>query len=197
MQSILASVRPQPCCNIANEIKKYEIRTTRPNLNLPFKVFIYCTQSELLTKSHYSGVIYVVSNKKHQEKLERCGNIALSGKVIGEFICDEIIEISPDTEFHSYGYEIDDDLLSLTCLTREQLITYGKGKALYAWHISELKIYDKPAKLNNLYRVTEHCGWDECDLCKFGYMADSEKVWRCNSNLTRPPQSWCYVNKLF
>ena len=40
-------------------------------------------------------------------------------------------------------------------LTTEQLKSYGKGKDLYAWHIKQLKIFDKPKELGefmNYYR---------------------------------------------
>ena len=80
------------------------------------------------------------------------------GKVIGEFVCRGIMQ--PFDNLRRMAKE--------SCLTEEELITYSKGKPLYGWRITDLKIYDKPKKLNEFYRP-------------------------CRSVITRPPRSWCYV----
>ena len=52
MKSVLMSIRPEWCEKIANGKKTIEVRKTRPKLETPFKVYIYCTlpsQSELFT----------------------------------------------------------------------------------------------------------------------------------------------------
>lgn len=36
------------------------------------------------------------------------------------------------------------------CLNQPELIQYGKGETIYGWHISDLKIYDKPLLLSEL-----------------------------------------------
>ena len=56
-------------------------------------------------------------------------------------------------------------------------IKYGKGKPLYAWHISDLVIYDKPKELSEFEGLRK---------TKFGY----EPI-----EIKRPPQSWCYVEE--
>ena len=38
--------------------------------------------------------------------------------------------------------------------------SYAKGKNVYAWHISDLKIYDKPLELS------EFCVLKKCNSCK-------------------------------
>lgn len=61
---------------------------------------------------------------------------------------------------------------------------YGKrGKALYFWHISDLKIYDKPMRLQRIYG---YCGlFSQCETC-----GDKCPV------RGRPPQSWRYEEEL-
>ena len=74
----------------------------------------------------------------------KCGN----GKVIGEFTCDRIDKIIPSDE--PYGiYDIGDDYVRQTCLENGALWDYGRGAALHGWHISGLKIYDKPREVES------------------------------------------------
>ena len=121
------------------------------------------------------------------------------GKVIGEFVCDSVYEWKYrqlqglNGTINTYFPIFAEDLLK-TCLTHKDLENYGKGKPLYGWHISDLKIYDKPKELSEFgqkcdmaYEIRcRDClirkGWNECCevMCK---------------PLTRPPQSWCYVEE--
>ena len=102
-KSVLLSIKPKYCELIASGKKTIEVRKTRPKIDTPFKCYIYCTKGELLTRSNYNGKIYVASSPKYQKALERNENITLSGKVIGEFVCDKIDEIRViDTELTSY-----------------------------------------------------------------------------------------------
>lgn len=143
MKEVLISIRPEWCERIANGEKTVEVRKTKPKLETPFKCYIYCTKSELLTKSHYNGKIYVATSKKYQKLLERNGNITLSGKVIGEFVCDNIFPVSYTMD--GFADAVD---CKTSCLSQEDLYEYGNGKTLYGWHISDLKIYDKPKELS-------------------------------------------------
>lgn len=140
MKSVILSVQPQWCELIASGKKTIDVRKSAPK-EVPFKVYIYQTKKRITIKTFKedcsNGII-------HNAKL-----LKAHGKVIGSFICDRIDEIYPDLEYYSDGYDIDDDSLAETCLTREQLREYGKGVTLYGWHISALKIYDKPKELSD------------------------------------------------
>lgn len=46
MKSILQSIKPQYCELIARGKKTIEVRKTRPKLDVPFKVYIYCTRGK-------------------------------------------------------------------------------------------------------------------------------------------------------
>ena len=66
-----------------------------------------------------------------------------------------------------------------TCLTDKQIIDYlGNGVTGYGWHISNLKIYEKPKKLS--------------DFTGIKTMRDGFEL----RVLERPPQSWCYVEEV-
>ena len=106
------------------------------------------------------------------------------GKVIGELVCDEVYEWKYD---YCDGVDIDDDLILDTCLDREDINIYAKGKTLYGWHISDLKIYDKPKELSEFKTGCKGCKERDTYHCKF--YCCSERP------LTRPPQSWCYVEE--
>lgn len=76
------------------------------------------------------------------------------------------------------------------CVWVNEFCSYGNGKPLYGWHISNLVIYDKPkelsefSKYNNTYNIYDNAlGW------AFDGKLKSIKI-------TRPPQSWCYVESI-
>ena len=175
MKSVLISIRPQWCEKIASGKKTVEVRKSMPKLERPFKCYIYMSQGDLKDLGSYSEWIY--KNRM---------------KVIGEFICDKVYNIEPifsfygcysgydDTSDCSYfeGYSIDDERLEETCLTQQDLCIYGNGNRLYGWHISDLKIYDKPEELS-----------------EFISSKPKNKFRAHGDNLTRPPQSWIYVEE--
>ncbi len=119
---------------IANGKKTIEVRKSRPKLETPFKCYIYCT----LPKE--SGDIFLVGGKNPRQ-----GN----GKVIGEFVCDYISEFV----YNSGGFLVKDDIPATinatkqSCLTDTEFRKYAKESNVYGWHISDLKIYDKPIEL--------------------------------------------------
>ena len=145
MKSVLISIQPKWVEKIAKGEKTIEVRKTAPKCEEPFKCYIYETK----------------------------------GKVIGEFICDKVFLLHPYTYdggnadlrhrklIQTFeGSSRENEILAATCLTQDEMFDYiGAGNYGYGWHISDLKIYDKPKELS-----------------EFG--------------LTRPPQSWQYVEEL-
>ena len=65
------------------------------------------------------------------------------GKVIGEFVCNSV---KIDTEVQ-HGI-VDFVIEHCSCLSYNLITKYSSGKPLYYWHISNLKIYDKPKELS-------------------------------------------------
>lgn len=200
MKSVLISIRPKWCEKIVSGDKTIEVRKTRPKMETPFKCYIYCTKPSkaprVICGSHIlsNDELYDELYRHPQDGIKYGDSIALmlrddytesnflNGKIIGEFTCDRIDKIIQSDE--PYGiYDIGDDYVRQTCLENGALWDYGRGAALHGWHISGLKIYDKPRELDWLRKPLEcHRGNDRenCVGC-----------WDCE--IKRPPQSWCYV----
>ena len=209
MKSVLISIQPKWCELIASGKKTVEVRKTRPKLETPFKCYIYATKprhyfkiSEHLAATDENlflsnGTVKMSDGFEHWAdgiKVEY-----LNGKVIGEFVCDQIDEIGYSPEMHGkYICDID-DIHYVSCVNFEQMFDYLADGYGYAWHISDLVIYDEPRELSGFYH---YCGDDpECDGCEAHYFSNTEcgkedyccsVMYGCKP-LKRPPQSWCYV----
>lgn len=183
-KAVLISIRPGWAEKILSGEKTLEVRKTRPKLETPFKVYIYCTAGNLSYKVN-GGMVCNVSGGKI---------------VVGEFTCDNIAtynydycphpEIGMDYDCGDSWWEIDDEDLKSACLTEKEFRYYAFGsEAMYGWHISNLKIYDMPKELGEFSPPFENCIDKVCD--EFG-CASCEN----GGNIKRPPQSWCYVEEL-
>ena len=145
----------------------------------------------------------------------------VNGKVIGEFVCDRIDKYTAEFVNDGECYEdvrrvwVDDDgeedfeivtgndrdnpedcdLLKNSCLSYAELKRYiGENFhdiPFYAWHISQLKIYDNPKELSEFTPICKYKD-ERCEVCVF----NEEAFGGCCRTLTRPPQSWCYVEGL-
>lgn len=180
MKSIIISIQPKWCAKIESGAKTIEVRKTRPKIETPFKCYIYCTFPQ-------KPVYDIWINRGTENRF--LGN----GKVIGEFVCNNI-------EKFVVGSLACDDVEKQACLSYKEICDYFYGENYdntvrigYGWHISELKIYDKPKELGEFKKP---CAADEnCYLCeKSGFTPDM--LLDCFNFLTRPPQSWCYVEEL-
>ena len=115
------------------------------------------------------------------------------GKVIGEFVCDKVEKLEEHIEQGGLYYILSDTFNEQAQLDNWELHDYGKGKTLYGWHISDLKIYDKPRELSEFSRPCSYSGL--CFSCKrASFKKDGNLL--CNTKITRPPQSWMYVEDL-
>lgn len=191
-KAVLISIRPEWVEEIANRRKTIEVRKTKPNLETPFKCYIYCTNARpfLVWGDVFRGDWFTefthLSGYGRAEADRNWG--VFNGYVAGEFVCDRIDTINPATE--PYGiYDVDDDFVAQTGLANGALWDYGKGATLYGWHISELEIYDTPKKLGKFSPPFENCIGKVCD--EFG-CASCEN----GGHIKRPPQSWCYVEAM-
>lgn len=206
MKEVLISIQPKWCELIASGQKTIEVRKTRPKIETPFKVYVYCTKERMPIKENGSILMYeddlALTNRYGQGKRVENpngamlnGEVFLNGKVIGEFVCDSITEFRANNGVQTYY----NDIIKDTCLSDAEIIKYASGKPLYGWHISDLVIYDKPKELE---AFTTFCDANKkrCANCKH-YLFDNDDLngyrrWCdvCHRKpLTRPPQSWCYV----
>lgn len=239
MADVLISIQPKWVEKIANGEKTIEVRKSRPKLHTPFKVYIYATKPK---KNFDFGLCrdkwgMGVTNKINYETAKRMGFELLSGKVIGEFVCDRIeeygaeftelqypdacdknvslnsikrVEFDEEADEPFYRYETSNEeynpddckFLKESCLTFNEVRQYiGEtcyDKHFYGWHISQLKIYDKPKELSEFYSIAES-GSDCCTGCIYHETPLEEMPCRnCTGKrkyLYRAPQSWCYVEE--
>ncbi|MDE6469752.1 MAG: hypothetical protein K2L19_01845 [Eubacterium sp.] len=204
MKSILQSIQPQYCELIAAGKKTIEVRKTRPKLDAPFKVYIYCTRGGTVANG-FGGASEALRHPLWRLRNDTVVNYLdvntmdcfqcelLNGKVIGEYVCDEIIEWTEDM--------CPPVPLSTICLSYSEIRKYGGDKTLYLWHISDLKIYDKPKELSEFCKpckcLDEYEGEVYCDCLNCEDAGDSDYgIIACDRTLKRPPQSWCYVEEV-
>ena len=192
MKSVLISIQPKWCELIASGEKTIEVRKTRPKIDTPFKVYIYCTLSG-------SNEFFREDCKGDIAEWNRSKMALKKGKVIGEFVCDNV-KMS-FVGYNEKGLPSYWDILDGSCLTPNELVCYGGFKTLYGWHISDLVIYDKPKELNEFYTECqmncEHCEmWGSVRVNAEEFDMDCKSDWFNHKPLKRPPQSWCYVEEL-
>lgn len=187
MKSILLSIRPQWVKKIASGKKTIEVRKTVPK-EIPFKAYIYCTKDKIQSRG---------------------------GKVIGEFMCDRFYILHPyvydggnaDLGQRKFietftGTLEHNAILAATCLSQENIFDYiGCGNYGYGWHISDLKIYDKPKELSEFIspskakKCVDYCINGICS--NLGYEELCGAIRRCKyKKLTHPSQSYMFVKEV-
>lgn len=192
-KAVLISIRPECCEKIINGRKTIEVRKTRPKMDTPVKCYIYCTQS--------ADMLWILEERErslHPDKIAdvfkaaKCGGAYRgNGKIIGEFVCDDIFErivrVGASCEPPKYcicDWNMDctplDTLLVDACLTKDELEKYLDGGVGYGWHISNLKIYDTPREMREFNAVPNEA---------------EEALGVKPKPITRPPQSWRYVEE--
>lgn len=207
-RAIMKSVHPDLCETIAIGKCTILLSKTRPKIDAPFKCYIYATNRgrPLVyaepTAYHTEPILHRTYgwNRKMADKIFGIWN----SKVIGEFVCDWIAEINPHCDIKDYvnqyifGYPA--ILCENDCLSFEEMKSYLGNNKGYAWHISDLKIYYEPKELWEFSSygckiVGDCCINYDCPNCiDNGWMQPPDcKIDGCY--LTRPPQSWCYVEE--
>ena len=178
MKSVILSIQPKWVEKIVKGEKTIEVRKTRPKIKTPFKCYIYCT--------------YGQENENYM--------LGKRGKIIGDFVCDKIeefheYELSPSKKFYEFEKSRLDLFLKESCLSYNEVCDYRKNlpyyKPLYGWHITDLKIYDKPKPIMQFYKPCP-IEWKNCPGCELY----STYTGACMNNITRPPMSWCYVEEI-
>lgn len=182
-KAVLFSIKPKYCELIASGKKTVEVRKTRPKIDVPFKGYIYCTlqgSNEFFKELQNQFGEYEALSKWNREDWG-----IRKGKIIGEFVCKAILPIS--ITYSDPNSKIALREFPFTCLTDKEIMDYlGNGKTGYGFHISDLVIYDKPKELSEFRKPIDCHRGTRRDNC-FG-------CWDCE--ITRPPQSWGYVEEL-
>lgn len=201
MKSILISIKPEFVAKILNGKKAIEIRKSKPNIELPCKVYIYCTQprqpkqdidcvnADYLTTPHPYTKRYILG-----ANYGKC----LNGKVVAEFTLNEIETLWHNNKDKTSTATIIDVRMfeKQTCMTWEQYLEYhkcknGKYPNSYAWHIEDLKIYDEPKLLNKFFKPCDGCNKIGSSRCTDEVISD------CRAKvITRGPADWCYCQEV-
>lgn len=163
MKAVLISIQPKWCELIASGKKTIEVRKTRPKIATPFKVYVYMTKHKWIFK-----LLPFLKNR--------------FAKVIGEFVCDDII-----VDERGENADVFSKYAQLSLVEQKK---YGANKPLFGWHITDLKIYDKPKGLE-WFRKCHKCEYGPLERCK-------RHEFSCDGTykIVNPPQSWCYVEEL-
>ena len=207
-KAVLISIQPQWCKKIMAGEKTIEVRKTKPNLQTPFKCYVYCTQG--YGKNTFNVPILDEAVRKHYEEtgsMEMLNCPIGNGKVIGEFVCDKVDDIhvfdnGTIQNWNAYG-------LDRGCVNYDDMAKYiGTGKTGYGWHISDFILYEQPKDLSEFEKYSEddlrpcqngkkceHQYFDveeNCKACSIDFDGENCPVLK----ISRPPQSWCYVEEV-
>ena len=196
MKAVMKSVSPRICEKVANGNCTILVSKTAPKCEAPFKCYIYCTSAKpyLYKEANPPFELFLDSElykgKGYDDRL-------FSSKVIGEFICDRIDEI----------YQCNSGWVNENaCISKDEFFDYlgiprgthfGYDKKAYAWHISDLKTYGKPKELSEFYRPCSYSGiCYSCNRFRPNGTPNDKPNDFCDGEITRPPQSWFYVEEL-
>lgn len=217
MKAVMKSVSPRICEKVANGNCTILVSKTAPKCEEPFKCYIYCTKA---SKKYQTICGCMVINTDELYRLpngeikhdwsgelmccngEYTRDNFLNGKVIGEFVCDKVYNL-----VNAFGgivfadenlNQLDPQLFrDMSCLTDEQTADYLGDKDGYGWHISDLKIYGKPKELSEFYRPCSYSGiCYSCNRFRPNGTPNDKPNDFCDGEITRPPQSWFYVEEL-
>lgn len=177
-KAVLISTQPKWCELIASGKKTIEVRKTRPKIEIPFKCYIYQTKRTW---------IYDIYSRIADWQ----------GKIIGEFVCDNIFPMS--ITYSDPNNRLATREFPYTCLTDKQIIDYlGNGKRGYGWHISDLVVYDEPKDIGEFYKggMLSYDDWLYGIYNGNGGARSSYESYKNAFKLSKAPQSWCYVEEV-
>ena len=192
---IVISIRPEHALNILNGNKTLELRKSIPKDYVGW-VYVYVTKG--------GGRLSVVHDDENGETyyyLNSNWGRSLNQDIPFRFWFDEYIKLEwldpslnikrNDVNYYNYYalfeniYNNVEWILPNLCLTKQQVIDYGKERDLYAWHIKKLEVFDKPMFLSELYGDFAFSDTDE--------YGRQHTPFHIPIPLKRPPQSWQYA----
>lgn len=222
MKSILISIKPEYVEKILNHSKTIEIRKTKPNIKLPCKVYIYCTNGYML---------YDLINEDYLELKKNCtldmtrkSNKYLSGtppmlnrRVVAEFTLNKVeeyeLELWDNETFESIGkvyydeetrerevdvFASDEDIEKTEFVKSSQLSVNDLRKYLGTGFQTCYAWHIEDLKIYDNPKLLQEF-FKPCDGCnKIGSSrCIDETSSDCRAKvITRPPQSYMFVECL-
>ena len=119
---------------------------------------------------NFTGYIYCTKKGKYKD-VEK-------GKVVGEFRVAGVRALRNKQDYLR--------LSKISHYTVDQIAEYAEGSIVYALQVEDVIKYDRGIPVTDFQRPCDENGCAECEL--------NRRV--CRAQLSRPPQSWCYVNKI-
>ena len=192
MNKILISIKPEWTAKILNGEKTIEVRKTAPKCDLPCEVYIYCTRGDYLHHNKYGWFVtdkpitYIALNGRLAVRQE-----PFNGKVVLAFTLLRADEFDMGNPYE----EPTSSFLKKACVTIGQARTYANGKRrLYAWHISDLVIFDGPRELSEFVNKTKFDRlYNELNDGVTHNEMTAYMTAKAESVIEKAPQSWCYV----
>lgn len=207
-KAVMISINPKWVEKICRGEKTIEVRTTRPKLETPFRVYIYCTRDKHLAFMQIHAGTNLIACMDAETAIP-VGGFVGNGKVIGEFTCDSIYVLksrAPGGSYYVKGEEqpTTNTVARQSCLSLRDMHDYLQSKTGYGWHISDLVVYDKPKELGEFSSVCRYknddgscpsrkvaCSYQRCDYNSDGTI----NIVECGKIIERPPQSWFHVEE--
>ena len=173
MKSVLISIQPKWCELIASGKKTVEVRKTRPKIDTPFKCYIYCTKA----KEHFSlgGGVYATSDTLYRlptGEIKFGDGFELMGDWSGQYDENNFLNGKVIGEF------VCRNIYDIECCYEDHNYFSQNGTCLT---VDDIIGY---CNGQDLY------GWGISDLVIYDTPKDLSEY-----GLSRPPQSWCYVEK--
>lgn len=200
MKAVLMAFHQKWCEKIFSGEKTVDVRKIAPKLETPYKAYVYQTKGKepLLEVIKDGDDLY--GEVYHGETVFVKGCHRGLGKVVGEFVCDKVIEydyvVIACAKFEVNGAYVKEEKRynAGACLSAEEMYEYSKGKSLCGLHIFKPKRYDTPKDIKKFRKPCPYgdlpCrGCPSCEEDESGYI-------QCFNTVNRPPQSWCYVEEI-
>ena len=223
-KAIMINIKPKYVADILNEIKKIEVRTTAPKdwkdylsgktkeIPKPINVYIYCTkdkEEKLFRNIKPFGIDYFdyccISKRAKEYQMFTIdeNEVELNGKVVAKFTLNKVEHFEReyssryiDDYYGDKGEPLNKKFYKNACLSEDELFDYiGSGEG-YAWHINNLVIFDKPKELGEFDKNGKYCKYGKDIFSKETWCPYCSKPDCIGDELTKAPQSWCYVEEL-
>lgn len=187
-KEIMISIKPKWCAKIMNGEKTIEVRKNKALANAIQKlidengfadIYVYCSKD---------GYLHLEDKNKGEWSYSRDKKYTYvrTGKVAFKFRCCKVEEFP----YISAKY----DKLIGSCLSEKELLDYSTikfengirfVKTIYAIHISDLEIFDRPRELSEFKYNKKFVSYDYTYTKKY-------IDWELRP-LTKAPQNFCYV----